>query len=792
MKKELAEKFIDLLEIGSQRDESDYRKIVFPHIGFERPLVTGSDNHNVRTYSTRCPCWIKADPTFPGLRIVLREPRDRVYLGDSPPALQWVRENQTKYIRSIAIRKKRDSPLAETWFDARIPLNHGLVAIIGKKGSGKSALADIIALLGDSPHGDSFSFLNNAKFRQSKDNKARHFEGDIVWESGSGAVRNLDDPVERSALESVKYVPQSYLEKVCNELSANTQSAFDKELESVIFSHIDDAHRLGYDSLDGLLAYQTTETGAAIGQLRSRLRFAVQTLVGLEEKESKDYRKSLENQLAMKKRELLAHDAAKPREVKEPESDASVKDAVATTKVQIASFEGEIKTLDVAIGVLMAKRAKLARQIAAADRLVKRAANLQIAIRDFRDESALDCAELGLDVDSIVTIKIRPDVVSAAKRQASEELHRLEDDVDPAKVDGPAGKKVQKEKALEKLREKLDEPNRAYQAYLGALEKWRDTRDAIEGDEHSQGSLKYWEAQVASLASISEEVQQARTACRNLAMKIFGEISALADLYRQVYAPVQRFIQEHPLAKGRFRLEFEASIVPERFEERFLEHVNRTHKGSFFGPEGVDRIRNIVGEADFDSEPKARAFIETIERHLLFDLRDHTQEPVSVQSQLAKGVTPEDVYNFLYAMDYLKPSYTLRWEGKDIGQLSPGERGTLLLVFYLLIDRSNVPLIIDQPEENLDNQTVFDILVPSIKEAKRRRQIVIVTHNPNLAVVCDADQVIHASLDKDDKNRITYTCGAIEKPEINQMVLDVLEGTRPAFENREGKYQILP
>ena len=72
----------------------------------------------------------------------------------------------------------------------------------------------------------------------------------------------------------------------------------------------------------------------------------------------------------------------------------------------------------------------------------------------------------------------------------------------------------------------------------------------------------------------------------------------------------------------------------------------------------------------------------------------------------------------------------------------------MLLIFYLLVDNDDIPLIIDQPEENLDNQTVYKLLVPSIKEAKNRRQIIIVTHNPNLAVVCDAEQIIHASIDK--------------------------------------------
>jgi predicted ATPase len=112
----------------------------------------------------------------------------------------------------------------------------------------------------------------------------------------------------------------------------------------------------------------------------------------------------------------------------------------------------------------------------------------------------------------------------------------------------------------------------------------------------------------------------------------------------------------------------------------------------------------------------------------------------------------------------------------------------MLLVFYLMVDKGDIPLIIDQPEENLDNQTVFELLVPCIKDAKRRRQIIIVTHNPNLAVVCDAEQVVIAKLDKRAGYRLRYTSGAIENVVINQAIIDVLEGTRPAFDNRDAKY----
>lgn len=110
-------------------------------------------------------------------------------------------------------------------------------------------------------------------------------------------------------------------------------------------------------------------------------------------------------------------------------------------------------------------------------------------------------------------------------------------------------------------------------------------------------------------------------------------------------------------------------------------------------------------------------------------------------------------------------------------------------MFYLLIDRRDVPLTIDQPEENLDNQTVVDLLVPCISEARKRRQVIIVTHNPNLAVVCDADQVVHCHIDKSARNKVTYTSGSLENPINNKLTVDVLEGTRPAFDHRDSKYQ---
>jgi predicted ATPase len=78
--------------------------------------------------------------------------------------------------------------------------------------------------------------------------------------------------------------------------------------------------------------------------------------------------------------------------------------------------------------------------------------------------------------------------------------------------------------------------------------------------------------------------------------------------------------------------------------------------------------------------------------------------------------------------------------------------------------------------------------VPVLSEAKKRRQIIMVTHNPNLAVVCDAEQVIYSSFDRKNDAKIEYVSGSIENPNINLHVVNVLEGTKPAFNNRRVKY----
>jgi hypothetical protein len=150
---------------------------------------------------------------------------------------------------------------------------------------------------------------------------------------------------------------------------------------------------------------------------------------------------------------------------------------------------------------------------------------------------------------------------------------------------------------------------------------------------------------------------------------------------------------------------------------------------------------------------------------------------------------------WLYGTSHIKIRYGIQYDEVEIEQLSPGTRGIVLLLLYLSIDRDDDrPLIIDQPEENLDPKSVFDELVNRFRDAKMRRQIVIVTHNANLVVNADADQIIVAKAGHHKKGSlpdISYLSGGLENPEIRKEVCEILEGGEAAFVERAKRLRIM-
>jgi hypothetical protein len=246
--------------------------------GVNAHLLDCSDAHSFQDATThnnrlgQCFTWVKADPTFEGLLQLLIEFDERHFVGDLPPQIARVRSNPTKYIKSIEIKRKPTATITEKWFDNAIPLNPGLIAIIGNKGKGKSALTDIIGLLCNTRQHDNFTFLSPDNFRQQRDNKAKHFQTTLTLESGTPISKGLEEMVDERQPELVKYIPQNFLEKICTQLGKIEESEFDRELKKVIFSHVESPYRLGQASLDELIAYKDDWTAPSCRRRYSRLK----------------------------------------------------------------------------------------------------------------------------------------------------------------------------------------------------------------------------------------------------------------------------------------------------------------------------------------------------------------------------------------------------------------------------------------------------------------------------------------------------------------------------------------
>lgn len=143
---------------------------------------------------------------------------------------------------------------------------------------------------------------------------------------------------------------------------------------------------------------------------------------------------------------------------------------------------------------------------------------------------------------------------------------------------------------------------------------------------------------------------------------------------------------------------------------------------------------------------------------------------------------------------YLGVKAQFTYKGKTVEKLSAGQRGTFYVCLKLATDPFGSPFVFDQPEDDLDNDFIMHHLVPLFRKIKQYRQVIIVTHNANLVVNCDAEQVLVAS---NNDEVITYRCGALEAGEfahgntMRQAICNVLEGGHLAFEQRERKYGLL-
>lgn len=130
--------------------------------------------------------------------------------------------------------------------------------------------------------------------------------------------------------------------------------------------------------------------------------------------------------------------------------------------------------------------------------------------------------------------------------------------------------------------------------------------------------------------------------------------------------------------------------------------------------------------------------------------------------------------------------FDIIYHERPLTQHSLGQRASALIIFLLTIKDSHL-IIVDQPEDDLDNQTIYEDVIKVLKDLKNNTQFIFATHNPNIPVLGDCEQIISCRYSSD---QIAVNQGSIDNEEMRDEVIEIMEGGYEAFDERKKRYEL--
>ena len=341
----------------------------------------------------------------------------------------------------------------------------------------------------------------------------------------------------------------------------------------------------------------------------------------------------------------------------------------------------------------------------------------------------------------------------------------------------------------------------AWQAAVDdADSKYRSLVDALraEGvtDPNEYGRLtserQSLESELEALDSLAETRTRLLAQSKALLARVLAarrELSAARDAFLAGTLANNRFVRI-----GLRRYGNDPRII-ERSLREALNVLDDRFEGDILATDGDGGSRGCVAELldDFtedSAEPqskKAEDRIQALKDRLAAACAGRKEFGGHFNNYLARecGRSPGFLDKLLtwFPEDALQVEYSRTGEGTDfhpIVQASDGQRSAAMLAF--LLAHGDEPLVLDQPEDDLDNHLIYDLVVRQMQENKRRRQIIVVTHNPNIVVNGDAE-MLHVLDFRGGQCRVVQA-GALQEASLREEVCRVMEGGREAFERR--------
>ena len=319
-------------------------------------------------------------------------------------------------------------------------------------------------------------------------------------------------------------------------------------------------------------------------------------------------------------------------------------------------------------------------------------------------------------------------------------------------------------KSLEKMKSELvaakgglkDEFAEAERKFLEALEEQGVT--SIEPEEYIQLSSRKTELE-KSIADLTKKTSRYSERRDN----VIKSISLLNDSWHSEFMTVNGELEK--INNAQVSLQVEAIYKGDKAS--FLKEIEKVFGG------------NSIRKESFKSLSETYADFGEIYKDL-----DNASKLAKSKSDIFAGLFYDNLYDLLI---YQVPnSYKIKYHGKDLNSHSLGQRASAMMLF-ILSQKENDLILIDQPEDDLDGQSIYDEVVKALRDIKSYQQFVFATHNANFPVLGDAESI--SSFAFEDGN-MEVESGSIDNKDSQGRIVKIMEGGPEAFERRKSIYEL--
>lgn len=661
--------------------------------GSLKPCIIGSDAHSldkVGVFPNDRITWIKADPTFEGLKQILFEPKERVRISDAMPDFKY----DYNIIDHVVLNT------AGVW-NQTIPLNQNLNTIIGGRSTGKSTLLASMA----------------AKFQKIKNDENYDF------------IKGLSDNVHvfwRDGLEAdnkeIEYFTQN---EIANIISRRDSDKLFLEILTSLPNM-----REAYEKFKA-------EEAAKFASIQAKVSLFFEKRRQYNEKNA--YVKTLGDKEGIKR--------------------------------EIEKFAKERDTIQ---RNLTDKKELLERFQIAAKELADLRTKEVVMRQDLEILNLLSSSNLLSINPSVSWLGLTEDI----SQKVSEEIQ---------KVLAQSNSHLQ-----DFVKDLISKEDNAFKALAREINEKQNASDYQEGkkifDEnknlsHVMEQISNLSKQILLINKESQILEELSKECKTIASDLVNEHLSYLDMMNSI-ASVLRIQHDNITLSAGYELKKD-------LEEKLNECISLRSAS----------MNALIVNVIFQYQKKTKDSIKEC-------LKDLLNKALRGEITFKNGYDVQSFISMILSGNWFSLQYSIDYEGDNLSDMSPGKRSFVVLKLLLDFSDKKCPILIDQPEDNLDNRAIYNELVKYVREKKKERQIILVTHNPNIVVGADSEEVIvanqngknapndrgikfqyvHGSLENtsaritDDNEPILYRCG------IREHVCDILEGGENAFRDRENKY----